>query len=309
MAGASLANSGLRACARTGNDMNLLLRINLALGTAFVLAALLLVYVCARLLETNAQQELLREAGLMMDSAVATFAYTSEEILPLLQEPMQSTFLPQSVPFYATTQNFLKLHAQHPEYSFKEATLNPTNPRDRAMDWEADLIQQFRNSAEAHEIIGERDTPLGRSLYLARPIRVTAECLTCHGSASAAPATLRARYGTNNGFGWQPDEVVGARVISVPLAAAEADAHRALQGIVIAIAVVFSLLLLLANLLVYGLTVRPLRRISRIADALSRGEPAPESFPARGSTEITALARAFERMRISLEKALKLLEP
>jgi HAMP domain-containing protein len=289
-------------------DMTLLLRINLALGTAFVLAALLLVYVCSRLLETNAQQELLREAGLMMDSAVATFAYTSEEILPLLQEPMQSTFLPQSVPFYATTQNFLKLHTQHPEYSFKEATLNPTNPRDRAMDWEADLIQQFRNSTEAHEIVGERDTPLGRSLYLARPIRVAAECLACHGSASAAPATLRARYGSNNGFGWQPDEVVGARVISVPLAAAEGDAHRALHGIVIAIAAVFSLLLLLANALVYGLTVRPLRRISRIADALSRGESPAENFPGRGSTEITALGRAFERMRISLEKALKLLE-
>jgi HAMP domain-containing protein len=289
--------------------MTLLLRINLALGSAFVLAALLLIYICSRLLETNAQQELLREAGLMMDSVVATFAYTSEEILPLLEGPMQSTFLPQSVPFYATTQNFLKLHAQHPEYSFKEATLNPTNPRDRAMDWEADLIGQFRNSAQAHEIVGERDTPLGRSLYLARPIRVTAECLTCHGSASAAPATLRARYGTNNGFGWQPDEVVGARVISVPLAAAEADAHRALRGIVIAILCVFALLLLLANVLIYELSVRPLRRISRIAEVLSRGEAAADSFPSRGSTEITALAGAFERMRISLEKALKLLEP
>jgi HAMP domain-containing protein len=289
--------------------MTLLLRINLALGTAFVVAALLLVYICSRLLETNAQQELLREAGLMMDSVVATFAYTSEEILPLLEGPMQSTFLPQSVPFYATTQNFLKLHAQHPEYSFKEATLNPTNPRDRATDWEADLIEQFRNSAQAHELVGERDTPLGRSLYLARPIRVTVECLTCHGSASAAPATLRARYGTNNGFGWQPGEVVGARVISVPLAAAEADAHRALHGIVIAIAGVFALLLLLANALIYGLSVRPLRRISRIADVLSRGELPAENFPNRGSTEITALARAFERMRISLEKAMKLLGP
>jgi protein-histidine pros-kinase len=289
--------------------MNLLLRINLALGTAFVLAALLLGYVCSRLLETNAQQELLREAGLMMDSAVATFAYTSEEILPLLQEPMQSKFLPQSVPFYATTQNFMKLHARHPEYSFKEATLNPTNPRDRAMDWEADLIQKFRNSADTHEIVGERETPLGGSLYLARPIRATPECLSCHGSAGAAPATMLARYGSNNGFGWQPNEVVGARVISVPLAAAEDDAHRALRGIVIAIVVVLSLLLLLANVLVYGLAVRPLRRISTIADALSRAETPAENFPTRGSAEITGLARAFERMRTSLEKALKLLEP
>jgi HAMP domain-containing protein len=288
--------------------MPLLVRINLALGSAFIVSALALGYACARLLEHNAQHELLREARLMMDSAVATFAYTSEEILPLLQEPLKSTFLPQSIPFYATTQSFLKLHAQHPQYAFKEATLNPTNPRDRAMDWEADLIQQFRNSAAEREIVGERDTPTGRSLYLARPIRADAECLTCHGSPSAAPATLRARYGSNNGFGWQPAEIVGARVISVPLDAAEADAQHTLRGIVVAIAVVFSLLLLLVNALAYGLTVRPMRRIVRVADALSRGETPAENFPTTGSTEVTAIGRAFERMRISLEKALKLLE-
>jgi HAMP domain-containing protein len=288
--------------------MTLLVRINLALGSAFIISALVLGYACSRLLERNAQDELLREAGLMMDSAVATFAYTSEEILPLLQEPLKSTFLPQSIPFYATTQSFLKLHAQHPEYAFKEATLNPTNPRDRAMDWEADLIQQFRNSAAEREIVGERDTPTGRSLYLARPIRADAECLTCHGAPSAAPATLVARYGSNNGFGWQPAEIVGARVISVPLEAAEADARHAFRGIVIAILVVFTMLLLLVNALAYKLTVRPMRRIVRVADALSRGETTAENFPTRGSTEVTAIGRAFERMRISLEKALKLLE-
>ena len=185
--------------------MNLLLRINLALGTAFVLAALLLAFVCSRLLETNARQELLREAGLMMDSAVATFAYTSEEILPLLQAPLQSTFLPQSVPFYATTQNFLKLHAQHPEYSFKEATLNPTNPRDRAMDWESDLIERFRNSATSQEIVGERDTPpAARSTSLGRSAPRRMPDLPWLGERRAGDPTRALRI--NNGFGWQPTE-------------------------------------------------------------------------------------------------------
>ena len=45
------------------------------------------------------------------------------------------------------------------------------------------------------------------------------------------------------------------------------------------------------------------------AAAACRGESPAEDFPSRGSTEITGLARAFERMRTSLEKALKLLEP
>ncbi len=53
-------------------------------------------------------------------------------------------FLPQSVPFYAATEHFLRLHAERPDYSYQEATLNPTNLRDRATDWQADIIQRFR---------------------------------------------------------------------------------------------------------------------------------------------------------------------
>jgi HAMP domain-containing protein len=288
--------------------MHLLVRINLALGGAYIVTAVALGYACSRLLDLNAGHQLLREASLMMDSAVATRTYTSDEIVPLLSEGMKSTFLPQSVPFYAATQNFLKLHEQHPEYAYKEAALNPTNPRDRAMDWEADIIEQFRNAPRTLEITGERDTPMGRSLYLARPIGVAPECLSCHGSPGAAPATLIARYGGTTGFGWNPKEFVGAQVVSVPLAAAEADATHTWRAIMIAIGAAFLLLLALANGIVYALVVRPANRIVRVADAVSRGEPPGEEFPAKGSSEIMALARAFSRMRISLEKSMKLLK-
>lgn len=245
----------------------------------------------------------------MMDSAVATREYTSEEILPLLSTAMKSEFLPQSVPFYATTQNFLKLHKQHPEYSYKEATLNPTNLRDRAMDWEADLIQQFKNTGQLHEIVGERDTPMGRALYLARPIRVEPQCLACHSSAQSAPATLIARYGANNGFGWQANEVVGAQVISVPLAGAGALAQRTLYVLSAAVFVTFATLLMGLNVLLYWLISRPIRQVARVADALSRGETPGEEFPVHGSSEIAGLARSFKRLRISLEKTMKRLQP
>src|SRR5580704_15755239 len=153
-------------------SVNLLVRINLALGAIFIVGALITGYACHQVLQENAKREIVAEAGLMMDSALAIRDYTETEIFPLLNAQMQNEFLPQSVPFYAATQNFLKLHAAHPQYSYKEATLNPTNPRDRATDWEADIIQRFRNDASQHEFVGERDTPMGRSLYLARPIHV-----------------------------------------------------------------------------------------------------------------------------------------
>jgi HAMP domain-containing protein len=288
--------------------MNFLVRMNLAVGGALVLSLGILSYVSSQLLEASARQQLVQQEGLILDGAVASREYTTEEILPLLETALKSDFPPQSVPFYAATQHFLKVHARHPEYSYKEATLNPTNLRDRATDWEADVIQQFRNDSQRQELIGERDTPMGRALYMARPIRVEPHCLVCHSTAQAAPATLVARYGAINGFGWQPKEIIGAQVVSVPLSAATTHLHRALQQILITSAVLFVLLLVLINALVYALLIRPLRDVTQTADALSRGETPRKAFASRGAQEITAISRAFERLRISLEKAMKRLQ-
>ncbi len=289
--------------------MSLLIRINMALSLVFVCAAGIAGYACWSILEANARREVLAEAGLMMDSALAIRAYTANEILPLLEQRVHDAFPPQAIPFYAATQNFLKVHERHPDYAYKEATLNPTNPRDRAADWEADIIQRFRNDAHAVEVVGERDTPMGRSLYLARPIRTGPECAACHSLPSAAPPTLLARYGSDNGFGWQNDEIVGAQVISVPFASAVASAERAFRAFMLSLIVVFIAVFAVVNALLYLLVVRPVRRIAGIADRLSVGDMTAAEFPQRGPKEITSLARSFNRMRTSLDKALRLLDP
>jgi HAMP domain-containing protein len=288
--------------------MSLLIRINVALGAAFAAAALIAGYACWTILAANAQREVFAEAGLMMDSALAIRAYTANEILPLLGERIQKEFPPQSVPFYAATQNFMRLRQRHPEYMYKEATLNPMNPRDRAADWEGDIIQRFRNDAHADEVVGERETPMGRSLYLARPIRNEAECAPCHSTSSAAPQSLIARYGGDNGFGWQNHEVVGAQIVSVPFTRATENADRAFRTFMISLAGVFAAVSLAVNGVLYHWVVRPVRRIARVADRLSLGDMSAEDFPQRGAAEIASLSRSFNRMRKSLDKALRLLE-
>ncbi len=304
----SVNATGIHYVARGSWNMSLLVRINLALGAVFIAAALISGYVCRTILEANAQREVFAEAGLMMDSALAIRDYTANEILPLLSERIQGEFPPQSVPFYAATQNFLRLRGRHPEYTYKEATLNPMNPRDRAADWEGDIIQRFRNDAHAQEMVGVRDTPMGRSLYLARPIRNEAECSGCHGAPSAAPRALIARYGGNNGFGWQNNEIVGAQVVSVPFASATASAARAFRAFMSSLIAVFGAVFLVVNGVVYALVVRPVRQIARVADRLSLGDMSAEEFPRRGAEEIVSVSRSFNRMRKSLEKALRLIE-
>jgi HAMP domain-containing protein len=288
--------------------MSLLLRINAALAGVFLLAFALAGYICWTMLESNAQREVLAEAGLMMDSAAAVRSYTSNEILPLISAGMKDKFPPQSVPSYAATQNFLHFHEHHPDYAYKEATLNPTNPRDRAAEWEGDIIQRFRNDAQTAQVVGIRDTPMGKSLYMARPIRATPECLVCHSVPSAAPQSLIARYGGDNGFGWQPNEVVAAQVVSVPFASATANADRDFRAFMVLLVSVFAAAFVVVNVLLYQLVVRPVRRIALVADRVSQGDMSAPEFPHGGAPEIASVTRSFERMRKSLEKAQRLLE-
>ena len=288
--------------------MSLLLRVNLALIAVFAVGATIAGLACRALLLRNAQHEIRAEAELMIDSALAARDYTATEVAPLLLAQMQTQFLPQSIPFYAATEHFLHLHASHPEYAYREATLNPTNPRDRATDWQADIIERFRNDPSAREVSGERDTPLGRSMYLAKPIRASADCLSCHGTATAAPPTVIARYGSDNGYGWQAGDVIGAQVVSVPVASAQQRAHQAFRAFLASLLALFASLLLVVNLVLYFLVVRPVRRMAEIADRLSVGDRGAPEFATTGGAEIATLARAFNRMRKSLDKALALLD-
>src|ERR1051326_5798593 len=184
--------------------MGLRLKFNLVLIVVFLLGLGVSAYVSNRLLVQNARDEVARNAGLMMETALAIRGYTVAQVRPHLEMQLMRVFLPQSVPAFAATETLNELRKRHPEYFYKEATLNPTNPRNRASDWEADLVNQFRNQPQLKEMVGERETPMGRALYIARPIQITnPACLTCHSTPSAAPPTMIKLYGPANGFGWK----------------------------------------------------------------------------------------------------------
>lgn len=287
--------------------MNLLIRLNVVFVIAFAVVGWIAHEVCGSLQQADARREVLATAGLMLDSALASRAYTADEIDPLLVGHMQDGFPPQSIPFYAATQTFAALRKLHPDFTYKEATLNPTNPRDRATDWEADIIDRFRNQPSSQQLAGDRATPMGQSLYLARPIRARPECLACHGLPSTAPAALVARYGHDNGFGWQPNEVIGAQIVSVPFTAAAEGARRLFSGITAVIVSVLVVLLAIINVTVYWAVIRPLRQMTRLADEVSLGRASGATFASRHNDEIAALGEAFERMRKSLDKAMKLI--
>src|SRR6266446_7957167 len=84
-------------------------------------------------------------------------------------EPVEREFHPQSIPFFAATEAFNYFRQTHPDYAYKEAALNPTNSRDRTVDWEADVVSVFRKNPAKTEFIGNRETPSRASLLRSPP--------------------------------------------------------------------------------------------------------------------------------------------
>lgn len=289
--------------------MTLLTKFNLALIAVFALALVPAGWISHDLLQRSARTQVIENARIMMETALAVRTYTIQQIQPLLAPQLETTFLPQSVPAYSATEIFGALRKTNPEYSYKEATLNPTNPRNRTVDWEADLVHAFRNDEAKAEIIGERETPQGKALFLSHPIRIRDEkCLACHTTPDLAPASQVRAYGPSNGYGWKLNETIGAQIVSVPTSLPVKMASQAFRTLLLTLVGVFALTLLILNFLLRFVVIRPLRELSAMADQVSLGNMDVAEVKVAGSDEVAQLASSFGRMKISLRKALAMLE-
>jgi HAMP domain-containing protein len=288
--------------------MKLIVKFNLVFLLIFAVGLTIAAYISRDLLQQNARDEVLQNARIMMEAALATRTYTSNQVRPLLETQMRYEFRPQSVPAYAATEQFNDLRKKFIDYSYKEATLNPTNPRDRVTDWESEIVAQLRRESDRAEIIGERDTLTGRALYLARPIQIKSEaCLSCHSTVEAAPKTMIELYGPANGFGWKLNEVVGAQIVSVPMTLPIKRSEDTFKLFLISLTAVFGFIFVALNLMLHYIVIWPVTKLSHIADEVSLGKLDTPGFVVKGKDEIAALAGSFERMRTSLMQAMKML--
>ncbi len=288
--------------------MNLRLKFNMILLTVFSAGLAVSGFVTHRVLEQNARAEVVQNARIMMESAQAAATYTVSEVRPLLMADMKRTFRAQAISFYAARRSFEFLRTHQPEYTYRVVSLNPTNPGNRAYDWEADIIRDFMNNPDRKEILLERDTPTGRVLNLFEPVKVHDQgCLSCHSRPQDAPKTLIDVYGSSNGFGWQINQVVATQGVSVPMSVPLQRANDLfITLMILSICVVIAVFTSL-NLLLHFVIIRPITSMSRLAADVSLGKPDVPEFRVRGSDELAALAASFNRMRRSFEGALKML--
>mgnify|MGYP001052404168 CR=1 FL=1 len=291
--------------------MGLRTKFNLVLVAAFVVGLGLAGLLSFQIVERNARHEVVQNAEIMIEAASAIRQYTSTEISPLLSVQMEEygTFLPHSVPSFAAQRNFATVRQQFPDYSYREPALNPTNPDDLADPFEAEIINRFRADANLAEQVLDHEEDGERYLVLARPIRVyTESCLRCHSTPAAAPQPMIDIYGTENGFGWELNETVAAQVVRVPMSVPLERAEDVFTVFMMAMGSVFIVVLIVINLILQYVVIKPVLRMSDIAGRVSMGESGVPEYVRAGKDEIASLSASFNRMRRSLENAMKLLD-
>jgi HAMP domain-containing protein len=149
--------------------------------------------------------------------------------------------------------------------------------------------------------------PGGELFYVASPLVISEKsCLRCHSTPENAPKSQIATYGRDNGFGWQLNEIIGAKIVSVPASTVFNEARR-LQFLVIgSLSVFFLLAMIMINIFLKFAVTNPLKRMAQLSKKVSTGDMEGE-FEHPVNDEIGILAASLNRMKVSLQMAMNML--
>ena len=333
----SLERSAVRACcgapqrrvhcddpATIGADMRaysrlkLSARFTLLLLLFFALSMGLSGLALYRHLTSVAEQSVTSDGLLLLHAMNAVRSYTSSQVNPLLVPQMnsQDKFIAESVPAFSARSVFdqLRKDGAYSDFFYKEASLNPTAPEDRADEFETQLLQSFVNDRNKASVSGFRTLNGQLVFYNARPMVVSnPACLQCHTTPEQAPPAMVAHYGPLNGFNWQLNSVIAAQVVYVPAAEVYALSERTWLSVMLISVLSFALAVLAINVALRRSVIKPIDQMATLAQRISADdldEQAPGSLAAVAarSDELGQMARLFQRMAQEVytrEQALK----
>ena len=293
-------------------NLKLSIKLNIILIGILISAIATCGIFLSRILETKIEQEVADKAFLIIETMNSVRDYTSTQVKPELASRLISEeyFIPETVPAYSAREVFegLRKQSEYGDFLYKEATLNPTNLRDKADPFETEITQQFRQNRQIKEQTGFRIDGNNKFYYIARPLEIKkASCLECHSTVEKAPANLISTYGREHGFGWNLNEIVASQIVSVP-ASNVYEAARKLKLLVLSIVgLVFVIAIALINLFLNKSIIQPIRKMAFMSNEISTGN-LDLQFEHNSNDEIGSLARSLNRMVQSLKIALQMID-
>lgn len=286
-------------------------KFNVLLIFVFLVGSSLSGIALERVLSQNAETAIVEESTGLMEMVEASRRYSLQHVTPLLKPKLETElrFIPEVVPSFAARSIFEQFRGidSYKNYAYKDAMLNPTNLKDKADEFETQVVENFRQQPNLKEASGFVPGFENRLFYISRPFVITNQtCLQCHSTPDRAPKSQIRDYGSENGFGWKLNEVLGAKIIYVPAEKVFATGHRIFSIVMGIVLSVFALVLIIVNVLLKTTVIRRIKNIARTAQKVSLGDMDAD-FKESSNDEIGTLATAFDRMKTSFGLAMKFL--
>jgi len=183
---------------------------------------------------------------------------------------------------------------------FRVTSHNFMNPVNKPDAFETRALDRIRANhlTEYYEVLPD-------SFRYARTLYEKASCLGCHASADSAPADVRERYGTQNGFGFKEGEVAGIISVRLPVRSFWQVTRDVVGPLQLALLVSA---FLVAVVFIQFAVVRPIKRVTAAAERISVGQSADlgsAGLKRTSGNEMHQLILATERLRASLMLAIQ----
>ena len=210
----------------------------------------------------------------------------------------------QSSSFF-TASIFKMVNREIPDMELRQVAINPLNPRNKPNETEMWIIAYLKdkNLKEYEGITLHKGKEYFIKAFAVIPKK---SCLRCHSTVDAMPVAVRNIYKPKTDPRWPVGKVNGAVLIYVPFdkVVAQARMDGLLNG-----GLVGGVFILMSGIILVILNFRvfkPIDALRNSAEKISKGE-VDETIPYQSENEIGRLARAIERMRVSLKKVMDMI--
>ncbi|MFH2124749.1 MAG: DUF3365 domain-containing protein [Pseudomonadota bacterium] len=275
-----------------------------------LLATIAIGYTSYMLSRQNALADAKSKGEMLFNYIGASEKFFSKYQYPLIQEEIMTDkdkFIPELMSRFVVTRMEHDIFAENQKgYRFKQATIDPLWPDNKADADELKIIKHFASNPSSKEQDGIITKGGEQFFYAAKPVKIDKEfCLNCHGDPVNAPKDQLDIYGAEHGYNWKLDDTVGASMIYVSISQAlEVAKKSALKIFVIGIG---CLLVTIICIWIFfdKAVVGPIVRLSETAKNISIGKNLCDSVHSDVKDEIGVLANSIDRLRISVNKLLK----
>jgi methyl-accepting chemotaxis protein len=209
-------------------------------------------------------------------------------IKPFAEIP--SATILEAVPV-VTAMKVAQEHAKEAGYTFRVPKINPRNPQNTPTELELAVLKELSQQNLKEKVIIETD-----QIRYFRPIRLTRDCLFCHGDPKGAPDAVG---GIKEG--WQEGEVHGAFAIISSLAQTNQEVNQSIMRIVASTGVVLALIILASWALLKTNIIRPLQEAGGFIRSIATGDLSRQISP-RHQDEIGQMLTDLNVMSGELRK-------